>query len=432
MGQVAFLGIGAVSTIALARWLGPSDRGVLALVAYAAELTVAIGTAGFTYAVAYYASRRDADRGALLGNSLLVGGVLALVCVPAFALLAHELARALSHGQDAEAWSLVGIVVVVTFLDWCIHNQLIGKLQFGWLNVLLVASQLVSLLAIVVFIRAAGWGVIGGLLSGVSASVVMVVGSLAVIGRLRPSFDPGLMRRLFAYGSRVSVGWIFQLVNYRADVFVLQIFVSLKDVGVYVVAVLVAELALTAGGALNRSVSALVANYEGEDRQTDTITSSMRHGIILTAATVAGLAVVGGFAIRIAFGPEFTSAIAPMYILLPGMIFLGCGSVVTGNLRGIGRPGVSSVLAGATVLITLALDFLLIPRHGIDGAALASTIAYTAYGVAGVVILSRVTKLSIRSLAVPTARDLVPYRTAVTAVLGALGRTVRSQEAKAK
>ncbi len=400
--------------------------------AYASELTVAIGTAGFTYAVAYYASRREADRGAILGNSLLVAGALALVCVPCFALLAHELASALSHGQDAEAWSLVGIVVVVTFLDWCIHNQLIGKLQFGRLNLLLVAAQLTSLGAIVVFVHSAGWGVVGGLLAGISASVVMIVGSLAAIGRLRPSVDLGLMRRLFAYGSRVSVGWIFQLVNYRADVFVLQAFVPLKEVGVYVVAVLVAELALTAGGALSTSVSALVANYEGERRQSDTIASSMRHGVILTAATVGGLAVVGGFAIRIAFGPEFTSAITPMYILLPGVFFLGCGSIVAGNLRGVGRPGVSSLLAAAAVAVTLAFDFVLIPSHGIDGAALASTIAYTAYGVAGVIALSRVTKLSIRSFAVPTRRDLVPYLRAVAAIVGVLSRTLRSQEAKTK
>jgi O-antigen/teichoic acid export membrane protein len=405
---------------------------VLALIAYTSELTVAIGTAGFTYAVAYYASRREAARGAILGNSLVVAGGLALVCVPGFALFGDELARALSHGQDAMAWSLVGVVVVVTFLDWCIHNQLIGKLQFGRLNLLLVAARLTALGAIVVFVHSAGWGVIGGLLAGISASVVMIAGSLAAIGRLRPSVDLDLMRRLFAYGSRVSVGWIFQLVNYRADVFVLQAFVPLNDVGVYVVAVLVAELALTAGGALSTSVSALVANYEGERRQSETIASSMRHGIILTAATVGGLAMVGGFAIPILFGPAFTAAVTPMYILLPGMFFLGCGTVVAGNLRGFGRPGISSLLAAVAVVITLALDFLLIPRHGIDGAALASTIAYTVYGSAGLVALSRVTKLPIRSLALLTTRDLVPYVNALTAVPGIRRRAVRREEPSAK
>ena len=393
---------------------------------------MAVGTAGFTYAVAYYASRRDADRGAILGNSLVVAGGLALVFVPFFAVFADQLARWLSHGEDAAAWSLAGIVVVVMFLDWCIHNQLIGKLQFGRLNLLLVAAQLTSLLAIVVFVHSAGWGVIGGLLAVISSAVVMIVGSLIAVGRLRPSVDFDLMRRLFAYGSRVSVGWVFQLVNFRVDVFILQAFVSLKDVGVYVVAVLVAELALTAGAALSTSVGALVANYEGERRQSETIASSMRHGIILTAATVGGLAVVGGFAIPILFGPEFSAAVTPMYILLPGMFFLGCGQVVAGNLRGAGRPGVSSLLAGLAVVVTLALDFLLIPRHGIDGAALASTIAYTVLGLAGLIALSRVTKLPIRSLALVTTRDLAPYLSAVTAVPGILSRRVRRQEASAK
>jgi hypothetical protein len=49
----------------------------------------------------------------------------------------------------------------------------------------------------------------------------MIAGSLLAIGRLRPSVDLDLMRRP-SRRSRVSVGWIFQLVSYRADVFVLK------------------------------------------------------------------------------------------------------------------------------------------------------------------------------------------------------------------
>ena len=178
LGQLSVLVIGMVSTIALARWLGPADRGILALMAYTCEVTVAVAAAGFTYAVAYFASRRDADRGAILGNSLLVGAFLAVVFVPFFAIYGPEIADHLTHGRATDAWRLVGLVVVVTFLDWCIHNQLLGKLQFGRLNALIALSRVVSLATIVVCVGAAGWGVTGGLAAVVSASLVMIVGSL--------------------------------------------------------------------------------------------------------------------------------------------------------------------------------------------------------------------------------------------------------------
>ncbi len=392
------------------------------MIAYATEVTVAIAAAGFTYAVAYYASKRDAPRGAILGDSLLVAAVLAAVFVPFFGLAGPWLADLLSKGRSGDVWRLVGIVVVATFLDWCIHNQLLGKLQFGRLNALIALSRVASLAAIVVLVGVAGWGVAGGLLASIVASCVMIVGSLLAIRDVRPSVDWRLMRALFAYGSRVAVGWIFQLVNYRADVFVLQAFVPLKDVGEYVVAALVAELALTGGGALSTSVNALVANYEGEDRQELTVASSMRHAFILTAVVVIGLATFGRFAITLAFGSAFEGAIAPMYILLPGMVFLGSASVVTGNLRGLGKPGRSSILAGATVAITLVLDFALIPVWGVNGAALASTIAYAAYGTASVLTLSRITGIPARNLVVPTSADLKAYVRAMRTILGFAGR----------
>jgi Na+-driven multidrug efflux pump len=91
------------------------------------------------------------------------------------------------------------------------------------------------------------------------------------------------------------------------------------------------------------------------------------------------------------------------------MLPLGAGLVVTGNLRGRGRPGTSSAIAGATVCITLLLDLLLIPRFGVAGAAVASVCAYTFYGVVGVWALSRVSGLSVRSLVIPTRTELARY-----------------------
>jgi O-antigen/teichoic acid export membrane protein len=169
-------------------------------------------------------------------------------------------------------------------------------------------------------------------------------------------------------------------------------------------------------------VNALVANYEGEDRQTTTIAASLRHGLILTGVVIVGLALFGGFAIRLAFGSAFDGAVEPMYILLPGMLFVGMGAVVTGNLRGIARPGISSIIAGATMLITISLDFLLIPHYGINGAAAASTIAYTFYGIASILVLSRVTGIPLRQMIVPTASDGRAYLRALSMMLGAANR----------
>lgn len=423
-GQVASLVLGFVATILLARGLGPSDRGLLALMLYVAELTVAVAGIGLPYAVVYYASLPRPPRGALLGNSFAFAAILAAVFLPAFWFFREQIADLVSRGAGGSAWALAGLLIPLSFLDWSTHNQLFGKLRFGLLNALIVASRLASLVVIVVLVTLLGVGVAGGVTASIVAACVMIVGSLvAILPEARPSLDWRLFRGMAHYGSRVQVGWIFQILNYRVDVLVVQFFYPLANVGYYVIAQVVAELSLTIASSFQTSVTALIPHYEGaEAEQERTTLASVRHQGILTLASVVGMAVAGPLLILYAYGPEFRNALTPMLILLPGMLFLGLGVVVAGDLRGRGRPGVSSTIAGVTAVVTLALDLLLIPPFGINGAAIASVLAYAFYGLASLRALSRVTGIGMRTLAVPTRVELAAYPSAYRRLTGRFRR----------
>jgi O-antigen/teichoic acid export membrane protein len=113
------------------------------------------------------------------------------------------------------------------------------------------------------------------------------------------------------------------------------------------------------------------------------------------------------------FGPDYRDALAPMFILLPGMIFLGTGMVIAGDLQGRGRPGVSSLLALMAAVVTVGLDIALIPPLGVIGAAAASLIAYVLFGLGSVAALSRLEGLPLRRLLVPGRSDFRAYPTAL-------------------
>ena len=75
-------------------------------------------------------------------------------------------------------------------------------------------------------------------------------------------------------------------------------------------------------------------------------------------------------------------------------------------IRDSGQPGFASALAGGAVVVTVALDFVLIPALGIPGAALASLAAYVVFGISSLIALSRLSGIPLRSLLVPTREDL--------------------------
>ena len=71
LGQAGSLVVGFVSSVLIARWLGPTDRGLLAIMTELGGISIAVVGLGLTYSALYYASREDTDRGTVLGVSYL-------------------------------------------------------------------------------------------------------------------------------------------------------------------------------------------------------------------------------------------------------------------------------------------------------------------------------------------------------------------------
>jgi O-antigen/teichoic acid export membrane protein len=425
LGRGGNLVIGFVASVALARLLGPADRGLLGLMSSAIQLGLVLTTLGVPVAIVYLASRRDADHGGLLGNSLVQAAVLSVVLVPLALVFHQEIADALGDGKGGLTWVLVAAAVVVTFLDWTTHGQIQGMLLFARFGALLIVSRIASLAAVIVLIGALGLGVAGGVLATVLGSVVMIGGSLGpVLARGRPTLNLRLWRETVRYGFRVQIFSMLQLANGRLDVVVLQLYRPLSQVGYYVIAQTVAELVINLAISFQGAIMPLVSHYEGDERAATTSVNSVKHYGILGAVAVVGNAIAGPLVIFVAYGTNFAPAIVPMLILLPGIWWLGLGVAIQGDLSGRGRPGLSSALAGLAAVVTVALDFTLIPAFGADGAAFASVAAYTTFGVASLIALKRVTGIPVRALIVPTREDLGAYRSVLRRALAAARKAI--------
>jgi len=139
-------------------------------------------------------------------------------------------------------------------------------------------------------------------------------------------------------------------------------------------------------------------------------------------ACVSGLAIaaLSPLAIPFAFGAKFAASVKVVWWLLPGTVALAAGKVMSADLTARGMPQYSSMFAFVALVITVVLDLLLIPRFGIQGAAIASSVAYLAD--AALVASALQWKLGVgwKTLYVPTAIDLTSYRQAWNRALAAL------------
>ena len=72
---------------------------------------------GLPWAAIYYATRREATSGGLLGSSLVHASLLAILLIPAAWLLNQPLADVFGHGRGGMDWTLAAALVPIVFLD---------------------------------------------------------------------------------------------------------------------------------------------------------------------------------------------------------------------------------------------------------------------------------------------------------------------------
>jgi O-antigen/teichoic acid export membrane protein len=98
------------------------------------------------------------------------------------------------------------------------------------------------------------------------------------------------------------------------------------------------------------------------------------------------------------FSKAFAPAVPLLGILLVGIVPFSIAKVWGNYLAGVGAMRLSLAAAIVTMLLTVLLDFTLIPRHGAFGAAIATAAAYLAFTLTIMTLVRRQAAVSILDL----------------------------------
>jgi O-antigen/teichoic acid export membrane protein len=204
----------------------------------------------------------------------------------------------------------------------------------------------------------------------------MVVARRIVGHHTRPSRS--LLRSLFSYGSRVSLSTVPQFVNASVDQLILSVMpgVPPAQLGNYAVAVSLSLLALPASVAFGSVAFPRLARAPSEDHARRIERLSLVGAGVLAGMTIGVVSALAPFVVPRIFGNGYRDAVVALWLLAPGTIFLALNRVLGDLLQGRGRPIVRSLGEGLGMVCTVALLIVLIPRFGIRGAAVASSVTY--------------------------------------------------------
>ena len=394
--QVIALVLSTATGAIIARWLGREGKGVLSLAQMVPGMLALFLSAGVGVANVYFAGSRRLGVASLTANStgfgLLASVVGVVVLVGSVVTGGLE---ALVPNVPAGLVLLAAAGLPFSLLSGyfnCILQGMQRIIMVNMINLVIAALSLALTAILIVFLKL---GILGGLLASLATGAVGVAASAVILRREGGVFAPRLERRvvfpLLSFGLRGHVGNVLQFFNYRLDVFIVNYFLGPAGVGVYGVSVGLAELLWYLPNAVSFVIYPKAAATRPEAMNTFT-PPVFRLTLLLTAFGGAGLALFAKSLIKLIYSSAFLDAYVPMLALLPGTILLGAGKVLTNEIAGRGYPHYNSINAGVALALTVALDLLLIPRYGILGAAVASSVAYSAIFVTAVVFYRTVSR----------------------------------------
>lgn len=379
--RLAILALALVSSVLLARLLGPEGRGLFALVLLLPELARSFALLGFEQANAVYAGLEPERRRALVWHSAaLAGGVGGLIAVagmgwvvlgaPGFAgllrgpLWLYLLPLAMVPGLMAvEYW-------------WAILR---GMNRIVLLNAVEVATKAASLSLVVVLVGGLHLGVAGAIWANVTiglASVVLMAALLTSMGALgRPSFDWALWKRTWRFALPAHCASVMGYLNYRVDQFIIAAWLPPEQLGFYVIAVDLAERLWILTGAV---ANALLPHLTNSPRRDPAVSAAVaRHVMAWTGAACLLVFGFAGVIVQVLYSSAYAEVVAPLRWLLPGIFVLSTGKVLAAEI--LAREKVRSMVWVSLVgtAVNVMGNLWLIPHMGISGAALASSMSYS-------------------------------------------------------
>src|SRR5881398_3058209 len=282
-----------------------------------------------------------------------------------------------------------------------------------------VANVLITVAAMVVFVAAFHWGAVGLIVGNFTGT--LLVYSVLVAYRneqLGLEFDRSLLRRMQHFGMPlVPSALALWTINFVDREFIVH-YKDAAEVGVYSAAVKIAGVVTFVMVAFRTAWPAFA--YSIEDDRDAKRTYSYVLTYLLTLASWISL-LLGALApwwVRLLTDPRYQRAEEGVALLaFAGAIFAGYTVLAIGSGRA-RRTQFNWVVTGAGAAVNVGLNFWLVPRWGMVGAAISTAAAYLVLFVGMMLYAQRVYP--------------VPYqwRRVVTAVGAGVGLTVAARAAQ--
>ncbi len=409
--QVTSIVIGVLLLVILARVLGKDLQGTYALVTVFAAVLGMVINAGINISTVYYVSKSEIDVNGAFFNNLVLGLGLGAVGIAAGFVFVKLFGNQLFPEVSNFYFYIILFIVPLILLNTFFQTIFQGIQDFRVFNTILIVTQMVNFLFVLILVVWLDFGLEGALISfaiGHASTFLFIIFLLIKehhISIRKTRLDFIYMKKSLSYGLKSYLSNLVTFLNYRLDIFFVGVFVNPAAVGLYTVAIQVAEKMAVFTQSISHVLLPRIASMETEEERNKLTSIVSRFTMLAMVMMSFVMFLVAGFLIPLLFGEEYTESALLLQVLLPGISLLAVEKILSNDIAARGKPEINMYVSIFNVTLATILNLALIPVYEALGAAIATTFTYSLSLVIKAYLFRKITGERYRAFLLFTKED---------------------------
>lgn len=414
MTEIAKFALTFISSIVVYRSLGPEGKGFAAYFMLVFGLISSYGHFGINNAVMYFKKKSKYTEEEVFNVNITY--LLSVFIIISFILFGLKKLNFLVQDFNAYFLILGMLFVLANFIFTCVNSFYVGDERIKESNKFILANNFIQSLLILILYFINLLNIYTLLTIQVFTLTLNTILLLKYVNiKFKPAFNRKMIIREFNYGIVIYFASLFIYLNYRVDQFIIKNTIGTAELGIYALAVSLSEMIFLIPTSIRAAYDGKIYNTKDKD-ETRSVTSSTIKSILYSCFAVVFIGMMCTPLITIVYGDEYVRSIVPTIIMFLGVPFAAVGQVVYSYFTSSGRPRVHLVISFITLVINVICNIILIPRFGINGAALASTISYTIFGTIYILTFVFKEKFKIKDMVIIKTKDIEEVKNTISRV----------------
>jgi len=399
--QIWTIFFGLIISILLARGLGKEQRGIYTLAVLLPELLVTFSNLGVAQATVFFISRKKIPPNQTISDnttlalwigfgSMIIGGIIILYGSSIF------------FPNVPVSLLILSLFIIPFSLSINYLNAIFQGLQdFKHYNLIGMASQLVMLALVIIFVwvfefssAGAMLAYIGSNLFGVLFLFILLLKTIGAPNRWKLLLDFHYIHQITNFSIKSHISNSLTYLNYRIDNLLLNRIAGPTPVGLYSISVGLSERLWVPSTAVGAVIFPRIASLAEGDTRREEITPLTTRFIFLLSIIIALISVpLLVWLLPILYSSDYLGSIQPLILLIPGTVAFNVGRILANDISGRGKPELNILVSFFALIINIIANLILIPIYNASGSALASTISYTSLAVITIAIYSKISSI---------------------------------------